>query len=69
MKGSFLSPLVLDGKQAHVEKFTMTWIGAVLFGEKCMHARTHTCTSQSTETLQHAPVKYILNTSVANTTN
>jgi hypothetical protein len=41
MKGSVMFSLLLDSKQDHVEKFTMTWIGAVLFEEKCMRAHTH----------------------------
>jgi hypothetical protein len=71
MKGSILSCILLDVKQAHVEQFTAVWIGAVSFEDKSMRARTHTqtCTLQSTETLEHVPVKYFLNTSVANTAN
>jgi hypothetical protein len=42
MKGGILSSMLLDSKQAHVENFTVTWIGVVSFEGKCMRAHTHT---------------------------
>jgi hypothetical protein len=42
MKGGVSFRMLLDGKHAHVERFTMAWIDAASFEEKRMRAHTHT---------------------------
>jgi hypothetical protein len=41
MKGSVLSSMSLDGKQAHVQGFTTAWIDAASFEEIRMRTHIH----------------------------